>query len=247
MKHVDLIIKYLSGDMSQDESRSFEKDLASNSLLQEEFEEVSDAFRLIKAQLWKRDEDAFRAKLREVMNKSSGRFESSVRRQRPKWYFILPLAGSLAILMTVYLANRGADRLFSHFFNPGKDPVILAYNQETRGEVETGIFLYNRGYYMESIQKTTKLISQNPDNQLALLYYLLASIEVDQEEDAINTVNAVQVNTDHQLGQSLTWYTSLAMIKLGRREEAAECLHLLIQYPGPYEAKARRLKKMLLK
>jgi len=247
MKHVDLIIKYLSGEMNQEEARSFEKDLASNSLLQEEYEEVSDACRLIKAQLRKRDEDAFRAKLREVMNKPSGRFENSVRRQRPRWHFILPLAGSLAILMTVYLVNRGADRLFSHFFNPGKDPVILAFNQETRGEVETGIFLYNRGYYRESIQKTSELISQNPDNQLALLYYLLASLEVDLEEDAINTVYAVHIDSDHQLGQSLTWYTSLALIKSGRREEAAEHLHPLIQYPGPYKAKARRLKKMLLK
>ncbi len=39
----------------------------------------------------------------------------------------------------------------------------------------------------------------------------------------------------------------LAMIKSGRREEAAATLSPLIQNPGPYEAEARKLKKILLK
>jgi len=247
MKYVDLILKYLSGEMSQDESRSFEKDLASNKLLREEYEEVSAAYRLIKTQLWKKDEAAFRSKLREVMDRPPGKSEGNARPQRSRWYFILPLAGSLAILMAIFLVNRGSERLFSQFYNPGKDRVILAYNQETRGDVEAGIILYNRGYYTESLQKISEVIDQNPENQLALLYYLLASIELDLQEDAISTVCAAHVTTDHQLGQSLTWYTSLAMIKSGRREEAAAYLSPLIQNSGPYEAEARRLKKILLK
>jgi len=247
MKYVDLIIKYLSGEMSQDESGSFEEDLASNQLLQEEYEQVSAAYRLIKTQLWKKDEAAFRSKLREVMDRSPGKPGHNVRPHRSRWYFILPLAGSLAILMAIYLVNRGPDRLFSQFYNPEKDHVILAYSQGTRGETEEGMNLYNRGSYSESLQKTSEIIDQDPENQLALLYYLLASIELDLQEDAISTIGAVQVTTDNQLGQSLTWYTSLAMIKSGRREEAAANLGPLIQNPGPYEADARRLKKMLLK
>jgi len=247
MKYVDHIIKYLSEEMSQDESGSFKKDLASNKLLREEYEEVSAAYRLIKTQLWKKDEAAFRSKLREVMDRSPGKSEVNTRPRRSRWYFILPLAGSLAILMTIYLVNRGSERLFSKFYNPGKDRVILAYNQETRGDVEAGISLYNRGYYSKSLQKTSEVIDRNPENQLALLYYLLASIELDLQEDAISTIDTVHVTTDHQLGQSLTWYTSLALVKSGRREEAATYLTPLIQKSGPYEAEARRLKKILLK
>ena len=181
------------------------------------------------------------------MDRSPGKPEVNTRPRRTMWYFILPLAGSLAILMTIYLVNRGSERLFSRFYNPGKDRVIFAYNQETRGDTEAGISLYNRGYYSESLRKTSEVIDQNPENQLALLYYLLASIEMDLQEDAISTIGAVHVTTDHQLGQSLTWYTSLALLKSGRREEAAACLTPLVQKYGPYEAEARRLKKILLK
>ena len=247
MKYVDLIIKYLSGEMSQGESGSFEKDLVSNKLLREEYEQVSAAYRLIKTQLWKKDEEAFRSKLREVMDRPPREIERNVRAQRSRWYFILPLAGSLAILMAIFLMSRRPDRLFSQFYNPGKDRVILAYNQETRGGIEVGINLYNRGFYSESLQKTSEAIDQNSENQLALLYYLLASIELDLQEDAISIIGTVHITTDHQLGQSLIWYTSLAMIKSGRREEAAATLSPLIQNPGPYEAEARKLKKILLK
>ncbi len=69
MNNVDLIIKYLSGEMKQDETRSFEKDLSSNPVLKEEYEDVSAAFQLIREQLQKRDEDSFRANLLEVMEK----------------------------------------------------------------------------------------------------------------------------------------------------------------------------------
>ena len=41
MSNVDHIIKYLSGEMKQDDAGSFEQELASNPVLKEEYENVS--------------------------------------------------------------------------------------------------------------------------------------------------------------------------------------------------------------
>ena len=48
MSYVDLIIKYLSGDLSREEATSFEKELESNDALKEAFEEQSAAYELIR-------------------------------------------------------------------------------------------------------------------------------------------------------------------------------------------------------
>ena len=247
MNNVDPIIKYLSEEMHHEEARSFEKDLESNPALKEEFEEISAAFQLIKDQLQKRDEVSFREKLLDVMEHSNSKLQGQTIRHRPKWYFLVPLAASLAILLAVYLMNRGTDRILSRFYDPTNDPVVLAFNQGTRGDTESGINLYQRGLYKETREKMSELMVQDPENKIALLYYLLASMEVDQPEDALQKVLDFQINHDHQLGQSIIWYTTLAFIKLDRLEEAATHLLPLAEHPGPYQTDARRLQKVLLK
>jgi len=247
MNNVDLFIKYLSGEMNQEEAGSFERDLASKPELKESFEDVSAAFRLIKDQLQKRDEDSFREKLEEVMENPGLRFREKRASRRPTWYFLLPLAGSLAILLAIYLMNRGADRIMTRFYDPTNDPVVLAINQGTRGETESGIILYQDSRYGEALNKMSELLDQDPENQMALLYYLLASIELNLQGDALEKVMAIPSHHDHQLGQSIIWYTSLALVKSSRKEEAAKHLQPLIDHGGPYETDARRLQKLLLK
>ena len=63
MSYVDLIIKYLSGDLSQEEATSFEEEMESNDELRSMFEEYAAAYNLIRDQLRERDEKFFRRKL----------------------------------------------------------------------------------------------------------------------------------------------------------------------------------------
>ena len=233
--------------MSQEEVRSFEKDLASDPVLKEEFEEVSAAYRLIRDQLRQRDEESFRAKLMEVMEKPTLKIRHNRAGQWPRWYFLLPLAGSVAILLAVFLMNQRGDRILSRFFEPDKDPVILAFNQGTRGDSESGIMLYHEGHYQESMDKMSELLEQDPENRLTLLFYLLASMELDMQEAVLDRVLTLAIDTEQRLGQSLNWYTTLALVKSGRLEKASTQILTLTEQPGPYQTDARRLQKMLLK
>ena len=247
MNNVDLFIKYLSGDMTGEDVEALEKDLASNPVLKEEYDEVSAAFQLIRAQLRKRDEDSFRAKLQEVMEKPSPTNRVKSTNQWPRWYLLLPLAGSLAILLAVFMMDRGPERIFSRFFDPQKDSVVLAYNQGTRGASESGIMLYQSGHYQESMDQLSQLLIRDPENRAAMLFYLLASLELDLHVDAINKIQALRIEINDPLGQSLIWYTALALVKSDRVEEAAKQLHSLTMQAGPYQAEAGRMQKMLLK
>ncbi len=247
MNNVDLIIKYISGDMNLEEAESFEKDLASNHVLKEEYNDVSEAYRLIKDQLQKRDVDAFKGKLLEVMEQTSPKIRHKVFRYWPGWYFVLPLAASLAILLALFLIDNSPERILSRFFNPQKDPVVLAYKQGTRGDPASGIMLYQVGRYGECMDKLSHRLDQDPNNQTVLLFYLLASMELDVQEDVVKLIQSLPCNTEHPLGQSLIWYTSLAQIKSGRLEEAEIQIRPLIEQAGPYQADAGRMQKMLLK
>jgi|GEM_PF-1544496 len=247
MKYVDRIIRYLSGELSEDDTRSFQHELGENSVLRDEYEQVSAAYRLIGDQLQKEDLDHFRSRLREVLEKpvNDRKAEKRIRIRKKDWLFLVPLAASLAVLIALWYSGRKEDRIFSKFYRPEADPVVLACSQDPRGEAEMGIVLYNQEQYMRSRSIMKELLRENPENQLALLYFLLTSIELDLEKEAVGAAEEAFIVTDHPLGQSLAWYTGMAYVKNGQYEDAVAVLAPMQDQSGPYGPKAKRLIKLL--
>jgi len=247
MSYVDLIIKYLSGDLSQEEASSFEKELKNNDELKEAFEEQSTAFELISDQLQKRDYKAFKEKLAEAMGHDAP-ITASRKAGFRSWWFIPPaVACSLAILLIVLLSHPGNEKVLSRYHHPTKDPLVLAYYQDTRGASEPGIIQYRNGNYLQSMELLTARITQESDNKLFLLYYLLSAMELDRQQEVLEHVWLEHPASLDLLDQSLSWYTALALIKSDRREAALEKLHPLTEQQGPYQNDAIKLEKVLLK
>ena len=247
MSYIDLIIKYLSGDLSREEAISFEKELESNKALREAFEAQSAAYELIGDQLQKRDQEAFRAKLQEAMSHDAPISDSQKAGFRSWWYIPPAVACSLAIFLIVLLSHPGNERILSRYHHPTKDQVLLAYSQDTRGESEPGIAQYQQRNYEQSMELLSMRITQEPDDKLILLYYLLSAMELDRQHEVQEMVRVEHSTPMDLLDQSICWYSSLALIKSDRREAALEKLHPLTVHEGPYLSDAIKLEKVLLK
>ncbi|MEA3461000.1 MAG: hypothetical protein U9R49_03905 [Bacteroidota bacterium] len=247
MSYVDLIIKYLSGDLSQEESVSFEKELESNHELKETFEQHRAAFELIRDQLQKRDDQTFRAKLQEAMSHDTPApaFQKTPSRN---WWYIPPAVACVLAMMLILLPLRpGNEKILSRFFHPAEDPVVLAYNQDTRGEPEPGIIQYRLGKYQDAMELLSVRINQEKDNKLILLYYLLSAMELDRQQEVLALIPEEEAERMDLLDQTISWYTSLALIKSDRREDALEKLQPLTEQEGSYHSDALKLEKVLLK
>jgi hypothetical protein len=247
MKSVDHMIKYLSGDLNGEDARALEKELLQDKELGELFEQVSAAYRLIGDQLRKRDEDLFRSRLREVMELASPVHDPDTQKRRPLWLLIPSLAASVAILLAILLMHRSPDQLYQAFYKPNEDQVILALNTETRSDSESAASLFSKGEFQSTLKLTSAELIHDPGNQAALLFHLLASMELDLEEEALAITEKAEPDTSHPLGQAMVWYRTLALIKAGRKDEAEIALGALLKSPGSYTADAHKLKKMLTK
>ena len=238
MSYVDLIIKYLSGDLSRDESRAFEKELESNAELKAAFKERSAAYRLIRNQLQKRDQEAFESKLEEAMNPG----------KRRSWWYIPPaVACVLALVLIIFTGQPDNTRLISRFHHPAKDPYVLAYYQDTRGRDEPGIKQYRQGNYHMAMDLLSVRFLEEKDNKLILLYYLLSSMELDRQQEVLEQIDPDNNSGPDLLDQSISWYMALAFIKSDRREKALRLLHPLGLLEGYYQSDAIKLEKLLLK
>jgi tetratricopeptide (TPR) repeat protein len=247
MSNVDLIIHYLSGQLNDDEARYLEQRLTADPEFRKEFDLVSEVYNLMGEQLRKRDENAFRSKLMEVMERKDPGPARYNRFRRGWVYALLPLAAALALILVLMLPGRNEERIFSRFYHPEEDPVLLAGSQVTRGETAYGFMLYHEGKYQQCIDEMSRLLEGNPENRLALLYHLLASLEVGMEEAGLEKIDEAGLQSMDQLDRSLLWYVSLALIKSGRMEQASGNLAKLVNSPGPYQSEAIQLQKVLLK
>jgi tetratricopeptide (TPR) repeat protein len=248
MSYVDLIIKYLSGDLSQDEATSFEKEMVLNDELRRTFEEYSAAYNLIRDQLQERDEKLFRKRLEEAMNHEARGPEHKTGWLKRRWYIPVAAACSLLFIL-IFLLERpmGNERVLSRFYDPGRDPVLLALNQDTRGESDPGILQYYMGNYQESMDTLSHRIAIRDVDKKVLLYYLLSAIELDRQDEAVKMMMVENSDGMDLTDQAITWYTTLALLKSGQREAAFAKLHPLTQQPGPYRSDAIKLEKVLLK
>lgn len=247
MNYVDLIIKYLSDDLSPEEASSLEKEMEGNAELKQEFEELSAAWKLVGDQLRKRDEEAFRKKLEEAMSGNDpGRQRS---RPSPFLRIFLPLAVacSIALLLILFLDHPGNERIYASYYHPKSDNVLLAYQQESRGAEELDIRDFLEGHYEISMKVLAIQLEEDRENHLNLLYYLLSAMELERQDEVLTLVMEANPGRAHLPDQSISWYSALALIKSERREEALHTLEPLTIQQGPYQADAQKLKKVLLK
>jgi tetratricopeptide (TPR) repeat protein len=247
MNYVDLILKYLSDELGPDEKNAFEGDLASNAELQKEFEDVSAAYELIRDQLQKRDELSFRQKLLKAMDHEPPPSAIPSKGARPLRYMLLALAATAAILLVIFTRPIDNQKIINRYYVPDKDPVLLAYLQDTRGSQEAGILFYRNGRYDEAMKSLEPVIAEDPDNRVLMLYYLLSALELNREAEVIEAVQELDLEPAQPTDQALAWYMALALVKSDRREEALQAIVMLVEVPGPYLSPAEKLRKLLLK
>lgn len=247
MKHFDHMIKYLSGDLSPEESAIFEGDLEENIQLKEEFSRVSAAYNMIGDQLRRRDEEAFSSALKAAINKSIG---DTPRNKRPgrRWYLLIGVAASLAILVSIFLPGPDAEQIYAKWYRPSEDGVIRTILEGTRGEADTDVaWLWQKGEFESCRKLCSKKLSKDPENQYTMLFCLLSFMEMEEAEPLPHWLSEMDSSSGTPLGQAITWYQSLALVKAGKNTEAVQLLKALEELPGPYAQDAHKLKKKLTK
>ena len=246
MSYIDLIIKYLAGELSPEESSAFEKELEWDAGLKKEYEKQSAAFILIRDQLQNRDEKQFRTRLEEAMKEKLPVTEPPLKRIRPWWYIPLAVAASLAIIF-ILRSPPEPQKIFARYHDPAGDAVVLAYLQDTRGESEPGIRQYRQGNYERSMEMLSLRLSQEEENMELMLFYLLSAMELDRQDELLEKILFASSDSMDLVNQALRWYGGLALLKSGNPEAARETIHPLSQGQGPYRSDARKLEKVLLK
>ena len=140
------------------------------------------------------------------------------------------------------------EKIYADSYNPSKDPVIIALEGNMRGEADHQALaeFWKKEDFTHCRSEAAKQLSENSSEQLAMLFFLLSSMEMDDAAVALEWLNTFKTDPE-PWGQAITWYKALALLKAGKTKEAATLLTTLSELSGPYQKDAYKLKKKLKK
>ena len=161
----------------------------------------------------------------------------------------MAVAASVAVLLTIIGNPIGSERIYSSSYHPSDDPVLITLEANTRGEAphQNIVNLWQEKEFIQCISEAEKFLEEDSADQYAMLFYLLSSMEMNQGEKALEGLKMRETDLSQTLGQALTWYRALALVRADALSEAAALLTTLCEVPGPYKEDAYKLKKKLRK
>lgn len=243
------MIKYLSGDLSPEESLAFDMELSEDQELQKDFSDVSQAYRIISEQVKREDEEAYTLAVKAAMDKTLRVPDPPKKRPSRRWIFLVALAASLAIILSIFGPSPEKEKIYASNYNPSNDPVIVALKGNMRGEAghQSISDFWNKEDYLQSKGEAERILSKNSSDEFAILFYLLSSMELNEGKNALERMPDFQWSMGQSPGQAISWYRALALIRSGNTPEALAELSALEELRGPYQKDAHKLKKKLQK
>ena len=230
-KFYNQIEDFLTGNLSDSDSKKFESEMSSNSDLANAVNEYETAFEAVDLLV----EDSLKLKLKALQKERY----SEVKVLKPKrrmW----AIAASVAILISVgfsFLMNQNYSNqsLATGYFETFDDGI--------RGG-ENGFKAFNKGNYKLAIEEL-KIVRENDQKYIESQFYLGQSyFKINQFKEAINPFETVFQSNDSRFKNAAQWFSALSFLGDNQIEIAKSKFEEIInQNTPPYSEKAENILK----
>ncbi|MDW3192467.1 MAG: hypothetical protein R8G66_08880 [Cytophagales bacterium] len=227
---IDLIEKYLDGELIQEDQQFFKRKEAAS----EEFRDAVSFHRQLLGHLQAQQKLALKTELRGMMNESK-------EPRKFNWKMLSIAASILLIGIISVLQFQGpppSQQLFDQYFDPYP---VMSIVRGSNDNSANPLRMYAEGKYEQFIDKLTKGDAVTNQQRTAQLQLALgnAYLVLAQPEQAIKTLSEIEIGDDHFLDAQ--WYLALANLQLQRFEAANEYLLKLTTEPSFYRSSAKKL------
>lgn len=154
---------------------------------------------------------------------------------------IILLVGFYIIIKSFQSSNN--DRLFAKYFNPYQN--LLTMKGETDDLVNKALSCYDRKIWDSAVYFFEQVDLKDKNIQAYQFYQANALLASGKSLDSEKIFLQVIESGDERFTTQARWYLALAMIKSGKKENAAEILRSLKSDKGIYGEKAIELLNQL--
>lgn len=243
---IELVERYLMGQMSDAEKISFSKKLEDDASLKQLFEEMKTTIGIINS--IGREELIMKIK---QWDNELGTYASIEKAQSRKQAlpYLLGIAATVilfvmaAILFSVHKQTDNIQ-LFAEYFEPYPDISGSAERGSKEADIWTSAMKkYNANSYNEALQ-AFDMMEEDPEEHLLHFYKANAYLATQQPDMARTSLEKIKGKIP-PLNDQIEWYLALTHLQENNYEHAALALESIKDSNSSYQRKARKLHKQL--
>jgi len=244
--NMEIIDKYLYGEMDDQELKDFERLLATDKEVQEELE----LHRSIDDAIIEEDIMSFRDTMQMIYAEDQKVKRVPAGFPRRKLYFA---AATLALLLAtggivkkVSQPEYDNHEIFNKFYQPYD--VTVTYrsgNTETDRLLLTALQKYEDENYEEALLLFEQLLEKRKDDMAVNLYSGISYLEMEKYQKATHTFQTIIADDNNLFIEQAEWYLAMCYVKTDENGKAKELLDELIKKESYYKEMARQIKKEL--
>ena len=243
------IESYLLDNMSDEESRNFERELENNSSLKDEFElhkqlhshynqenidnEIPDNKYTQELKVFIDSEEA--KQIKEKLKIAKQKYASTQKTSKPKPYLKLVAA---AIILTM-ISRVGYEflkkpNLYNDYYSQNDLPSLVK-RDNSQNELYKGLEFFNTSEFDAAIQSFEKYkTSETQIDSLMFLYLGTSYLQLDQYNNAIKNFDIISNSQLLDKSRGL-WFKALTYLKVDDKENARIVLEMIIKKPSNFK------------
>lgn len=214
---------YLNGSLSETERQQFEKELAKDSQLQDQVEQV----RALQQEL---EEVAFRVRMENyhASIKEKAEAKGKVRQLSRTWYWAAAIAAVVLLIFVWGPFSMPQEKIFKDYFyvDPG---LPTPMSTEENYDFNEAMVDYKRGNYEVALTKWEKQLEARPESDT--LHYFIGMIHLNRKayKEALPHLDRSEIFKDSPFEEEAAYYGALAYLK---EKEVEKAIHLLENHPS---------------
>ncbi len=236
--------RYLNNELSEEELKSFEEQLKSDTDFKEDFE-VYCALESSLVSKFENEEEALalRKTLSDLGSQHIKQGESNKKETKviPLFRFRnLMVAASIALLIGFFLFNNGSPVYEDFAQHNSLELVVRGDNNEAISKAEHA---FNSKNYEEALKQLTVLAGNYPNDSEISLYLGISQLELNNYDEAETIFNNIGEGNS-AFATKAVWYKALTFLKQRKLHECKEVLKTIPESAEEYPQAKRLLKKL---
>lgn len=236
--------RYLNNELSEEDLKSFEEQLKSDTDFKEDFE-VYCALESSLISKFENEEEALA--LRKTLSDLGSQYIKQGENNKKETkvtslfhYRNLMVAASIALLIGFFLFNNGSPVYGDFAQHNSLELVVRGDNNEAISKAEVA---FNSKNYEEALKQLTILSGNYPNDPEIKLYQGICQLELNNYAEAETIFNYISEGNS-ALATKAIWYKALTFLKQKKLNECKEVLKTIPESAEEYPRAKRLLKKL---
>lgn len=252
MKRSERIQRYLDGEMSEEEKRSFREDLNWDPELSEEL----NLHRIVEESIKNRDEQKFRAKLEDSyrLYNEKKELEARVQSSRRRLYISTSLVAAALIVLGVFIFTSSHQVTPESIYNEYYSLMEVNFSSRSarmesrNSNLESGIQAYVDHDFQLSKVRLEEYLQARSENELTARFFLgLSQLEMGNYPDAEYNFKKVSEGEFSYYQEHSRWYLALTYLKMQNISEAVPIFKDFTLQKSIYQSNSSAILKKISK